>query len=261
MRTSPNSSPVHGSRQAAFTLIELLTIIVIIGILASLTVGVAGIASRRSKVSRTQAELARLDLAIREYKARFGFYPPDNVLNPAALTQEPVVNQLYYELSGAILTNLSYQALPDAPSESLSRASVIAGFGNGNLSGIYNSSASVANVKGFLSGARSPQVRVVSLSAYPPAPNFSYKALAVPVDWPLDHWKTQLPPGDPNYDARFFPPLRPYVSDPAFSREILRINPWRYNVTNPTNNPGEFDLWADIVVGNDFITIGNWKDE
>lgn len=259
MRTSPNSSPVHGSRQHAFTLIELLTIIVIIGILASLTVGVAGIASRRSKVSRTQAELARLDLAIRDYKARFGFYPPDNVINANNLTQDPVVNQLYYELSGAVYdpTNDVYVALGDAPAESISRATAVVGFGNGNLAGIYNSSASAANLKNFLSGGRAPQVRPVSLSTYPPIPGFTYKAMVVPVPWPLDHWKTQLAPGDPDYDGRLFPPLRSYTND----RETLRVNPWRYNVTNPTNNPGEFDLWADIVVGNDFITIGNWKDE
>ncbi len=257
---------LQNRRRRAFTLVELLTIIVIIGILASLTVGVAGIASRRSKVSRTQAELARLDLAIREYKARYGFYPPDNVISPDNLTQEPVVNQLYYELSGAVLTNLSYIALSDAPNEALSRAIYVACFGNGNLAGVYNSSASSANVKNFLGGGRAPQVKTVSLTAYPPAPGFTYKALAVPVDWPQDHWKVSYPPGHPLYDpqvydARFLPPLRSYVSDPAASRETLRINPWRYNVTNPTNNPGEFDLWADIVVGNDFITIGNWKDE
>jgi prepilin-type N-terminal cleavage/methylation domain-containing protein len=244
--------------RAAFTLIELLTVIVIIGILASLTVGVAGIASRRSKVSRTQAELARLDLAIREYKARFGFYPPDNVINPSALTQDPVVNQLYYELSGAVISGGQYQALPDAPNEVISRAGYVAGFGSGNLSGIYNSSGSAANVKSFLTGGRAAQVRYVALTSYPPVGGaFGYKALVVPVEWPLGHWKTQLPPGDPNYDARLFPPLSGYTADPA----TLRVNPWRYNVTNPTNNPGEFDLWADIVVGNDFITIGNWKDE
>ncbi len=257
LKTSPALRVAR--RQSAFTLVELLTVIVIIGILAGLTVGVAGIASRRSKVTRTQAELARLDLAIRDYKARFGFYPPDNVINPNNLTQDPVVNQLYYELSGAVLLpSLQYQALPDAPNEAISRAGYIAGFGNGNLSGVYNSSGSAANVKGFLTGGRSTQTKYVGLTTYPPtAGGFGYKALVVPVDWPLDHWKTQLPNTDPNYDARLFPPLSPYTADPA----TLRINPWHYNSTNPTNNPGEFDLWADIVVGNDFITIGNWKDE
>jgi len=258
MRTT-TSITIHSQRRRAFTLIELLTVVVIIGILASLTVGVAGIASRRSKISRAQAELARLDLAIREYKARFGYYPPDNVIDANNLTQDPVVNQLYYELFGSTydIANNVYVALGDAPSEAISRPVVVAGFGNGNLAGFYNSSASAANVKSFLTSGRTPQVHKLTLSGYTPLPGFTYQALVVPVPWPLDHWKTQAAVTDPNYDPRLFPPLRAYTND----RETLRVNPWRYNVTNPTNNPGEFDLWADIVIGNDFITIGNWKDE
>lgn len=264
MRTVRTIQVVRRPERRAFTLIELLTVLVIIGILAGLTVSVAGIASRRSKVTRTQAELARLDLAIRDYKARFGFYPPDNVINPAALTQDPVVNQLYYELSGARFDPDSnvYIPLGEAFNEGISRPGYVTGFGNGNFPGIYNSSASDANVKNFLSGGRAVQSRLVQLTAYPPTGgNFNYKALTVPVAWPVNHWKTQLAPGDPNYDARFFPPLFTYVANPAGSRDLLAINPWRYNATNPTNNPGEFDLWADIVVGNEFITIGNWKEE
>jgi prepilin-type N-terminal cleavage/methylation domain-containing protein len=264
MRTLKTMPVVRRPGRRAFTLIELLTVLVIIGILAGLTVSVAGIASRRSKVTRTQAELSRLDLAIRDYKARFGFYPPDNVINAINLTQNPVVNQLYYELSGARFdpTNNVYIALGDAFNEGMSRPAYVTGFGNGNFPGIYNSAISEANVKNFLSGGREVQSRLVQLTAYPPTGgSFNYQALTVPVAWPVNHWKTQLAPGDPNYDARFFPPLFPYVANPAASRDVLAINPWRYNVTNPTNNPGEFDLWADIVVGNEFITIGNWKEE
>jgi prepilin-type N-terminal cleavage/methylation domain-containing protein len=264
MRTLKNMPLVRRPDRRAFTLIELLTVLVIIGILAGLTVSVAGIASRRSKVTRTQAELSRLDLAIRDYKARFGFYPPDNVINAINLTQNPVVNQLYYELSGARFdpTNNVYIPLGDAFNEGMSRPAYVTGFGNGNFPGIYNSAISEANVKNFLSGGREVHSRLVQLTAYPPTGgSFNYQALTVPVAWPVNHWKTQLAPGDPNYDARFFPPLFPYVANPAASRDVLAINPWRYNVTNPTNNPGEFDLWADIVVGNEFITIGNWKEE
>jgi hypothetical protein len=39
------------------------------------------------------------------------------------------------------------------------------------------------------------------------------------------------------------------------------LNPWRYVSTNPTNNPGSFDLWAEIPVGRDRVKIiGNWKE-
>lgn len=242
-----NSHPGTARPQfRAFTLIELLTVIAIITVLATLTVGVSAMVARKSKVARTRAELARLDLAIRDYKARFGFYPPDNVIKPEDLTQNPVVNQLYYELSGAVFNpgNEMYQANGASLDETIQRTDYRVAFGSGNLAGIYNSSVSAANTRNFLKGARANQTRRITLNNYPPFAAFTYTALVVPVDWPVRN---------PKYE----PPLKPYSTDLL----VQAINPWHYNSTNPTNNPGEFDLWADIVVGNDFITIGNWKEE
>jgi prepilin-type N-terminal cleavage/methylation domain-containing protein len=36
--------------------------------------------------------------------------------------------------------------------------------------------------------------------------------------------------------------------------------PWQYNITNPTNNPGGFDLWVEIVVGPKKFVVGNWSE-
>ena len=38
------------------------------------------------------------------------------------------------------------------------------------------------------------------------------------------------------------------------------VNPWRYVSKNPTNNTETYDLWAEVLVGNKKIVIGNWKD-
>ncbi|SRR6266498_4194739 len=38
------------------------------------------------------------------------------------------------------------------------------------------------------------------------------------------------------------------------------FNPWRYTSSNPQHNPEGFDLWAEVVVGNKTIVIGNWKE-
>ena len=76
------------------------------------------------------------------------------------------------------------------------------------------------------------------------APRLS--ALVAPVDWPVDY---RTDPADPFYEPRFAAPIP--GSD---------VNPWRYVSSNPTNNPGEFDLWAEIVIGDEVIIIGNWEE-
>ena len=34
---------------------------------------------------------------------------------------------------------------------------------------------------------------------------------------------------------------------------------WNYVKTNPTNNVGEYDLWAEIDIGGDKVIISNWE--
>ena len=34
---------------------------------------------------------------------------------------------------------------------------------------------------------------------------------------------------------------------------------WHYMKTNPTNNVGEYDLWAEIDIGGNKVVIGNWE--
>ena len=42
---------------------------------------------------------------------------------------------------------------------------------------------------------------------------------------------------------------------------VRTLNPWRYVSSNPTNNPGQFDLWVDIIVGKQTNRISNWSDQ
>ena len=84
----------------AFTLIELLVVIAIMGVLAALIFPVLGEVKKRQYINHAQAEMAQLETAIERYKAAYGFYPPGNQLNPA----NPLVNQLYYELTGTTNT-------------------------------------------------------------------------------------------------------------------------------------------------------------
>src|SRR5215510_4438553 len=85
--------------QLAFTLIELLVVIAIMAVLAALIIPITGAVTRHKLRARTRAELRSIETAIVDYKTKKGFYPPDNPNSAIFL------NQLYYELSGTVLSN------------------------------------------------------------------------------------------------------------------------------------------------------------
>ena len=39
------------------------------------------------------------------------------------------------------------------------------------------------------------------------------------------------------------------------------INPWRYNSSSPTNNPGSYDLWVDILLAGKTNRVSNWSEQ
>jgi prepilin-type N-terminal cleavage/methylation domain-containing protein len=87
-----------------FTLVELLVVIAIIGVLAALIIPTLSKITALRAVSKTRTELKEVESWIVEYKAKRGYYPPDNPANPN-------INQLYYELSGTIFANGAYRTL------------------------------------------------------------------------------------------------------------------------------------------------------
>lgn len=86
-------APIPSRR--AFTLIELLVVIGIIGILAGLiTYLLPGVKEKQIR-GRARAELGLLSAAIKNYKLKKGFYPPDNPAPNASAS-----TSLFYELTG-----------------------------------------------------------------------------------------------------------------------------------------------------------------
>lgn len=70
----------------------------------------------------------------------------------------------------------------------------------------------------------------------------------------------------------FYPTIRrsQYASEPGAPNVMFMVvpakgpggvdfNPWRYVVGNPTNNPGSYDLWAEVLHGGRTNVVGNWK--
>ena len=66
------------STTRAFTLIELLVVIAIIAILAGLLLNTAGYIQKKGAMSRAETEIAALTVALENYKADNGDYPPGN---------------------------------------------------------------------------------------------------------------------------------------------------------------------------------------
>jgi prepilin-type N-terminal cleavage/methylation domain-containing protein len=239
VESSPAAAPMFPRPQRptfnarlAFTLIELLTVIGIIAVLASLTFPILGSVKRHEYISKTQAELAQLETAIDSYKAAYGFYPPDN---PASSTS-PLVSQLYFELLGTRLTNNGTLYITLDGSVPITTNDVplafpgVGGFINCTKPGAGEDAPAAKN---FLPNLKPNQftttytnngVQVGLLLASVGGPDANYNPLG------------QLPP----------PPY---------------LNPWRYNSSSPTNNPGAYDLWVELKIGGKTNLICNWSKQ
>ncbi len=219
-RVSCHPSPVT-RHSAAFTLVELLAVIAIIGVLAAFTIPVLDAVKKRQVISHTQAELGQFQAAIDSYHAAYGFYPPDNHLNPP----NPAINQLYYELMGVTNSGGTFKTL-DGQATITSQDALntfgVPGFMNCSKPG---SGEDAAQAKSFLVGLRPNQLGTNGISSA------SIPFLCASVGGP----------------------------DSDYSPVSAGLNPWRYNSSNPTNNPGAYDLWVQLSINGTKYLICNWS--
>jgi prepilin-type N-terminal cleavage/methylation domain-containing protein len=209
--------------RSGFTLIELLLVIAIIGVLTALVVSGMSPANVKARIAMALAERGQMELAIQEYKDKLGFYPPDNPNNP-------VINPLWFELLGTTNNGNTYVTLDG--SGQISTSEMNTNFGR---QGFLNSGtkARATDESGapmsFLNSLQDRQVR--PFDAKQPL----VKILVCSEELPSASASAPIPG--------------------------TRINPWRYVSSHPTNNPGSYDLWVDVVVGGKTYRIGNWSRE
>ncbi len=205
----------------AFTLVEMLVVIAVIAALAAMIFPAANRIKIHTTKQKAQTELKLIASAITDYKHQYGHYPPDHSGNP-------ITNGLYFELLGTVLTNAFFETKNgDAR---IAEASVSSVFGQGGFvncsKGGGDDNAQVA--KKFLVELKPTQYGEIAAGS-------SIRVLACSVKW-MDNNSSPIP------------------TNPG-------LNPWRYVSSGATNNPNEFDLWVDIVVGGQTNRICNWNDK
>lgn len=221
--------PDSARGRRAFTLIELLIVIAIIAILAALIFPVTAAMNRKKMISRTKAELNLVKMAIDNYQTKLGFYPPDT-------TNSFPLNLLYFELMGTT-NNGSYFITLDGGARvhvpktgpELRQIFGIETFANTSARG---ASEEARTAQRFLGSDLKP-AQVATITNYP-----DVKLLVCSIPGP--------------YLIR-----TPQVS----ALNPINANPFRYNSSNPTNNPNSYDLWVDIVISGKTNRINNWSSE
>lgn len=251
--------PARPAGRWAFSLIELLVTIAIMGIIAGLLVGLAPAAMKRARESRLRAELRALEAAIENYKAKYGVFPPDGLVLSGTVPQRdsngnlvvrPELNPLFYELTGVVVNdalspNGYFVPLGDDDGGNpprLTSADLRPYFGR---DGFVN--ATTPERKRSLFRMEFKESASAEIFALPGNPDLHVLAVgwAGDASRPGQHSGIPWPKNNPK-----FPP--PIPTNP-------QLNPWRYVSSNPTNNPGKFDLWAEYIENNEKKIVGNWR--
>jgi len=211
----------HASRvtRHAFTLIELLVVISIMAILAAFTFPVLNGLNKTKNLKVATAELRQIETALDDYKNKYGVYPPGNALNP-------LLNQLYYELSGTAINGADFVTL-DGGSQ-IKVVDVQTAFGVGGFINCSKGSGEDAQVaKNFL-----PSLKPNRINQFVTNNGVQTTMLVTSVGGPDQNYQPLNAPG---------------------------LNPFRYAYPG-TNNPGSYDLWIDLKISGKTNRISNWRD-
>jgi prepilin-type N-terminal cleavage/methylation domain-containing protein len=217
----PGKNEFRVPSRHAFTLIELLVVIAIIGVLAAMVSSVISRASRKARIAVAVAERTEMATAIQEYHDKLGFYPPDN-------PDDTAMNPLWFELSGTTNDGTRYVTLDGSGQILLSDLN--AKFdrqGLANSGTKAHSTDEAAAPVSFLSALQAKQLRAPD----PGRPQI--KILSCSVEWPAGSSTAPFPG--------------------------TSVNPWHYNSSHPTNNPGSYDLWVDLLIGGKIYQVNNWS--
>jgi prepilin-type N-terminal cleavage/methylation domain-containing protein len=201
----------------------LIEMLVVIGIIGILAALILGISGiAASKMRRAKAEAER-DALVTAIQS----YKNKKGFYPPDNTNSTILSPLFYELTGTVSLNGAYKSL--VTGETFASVSIPSIFGVG---GFLNSSADSTEVQNFC-----PTIGKSSRTA-------SFKVPASGVTYTLFCISLKGPPQTNPIDGKVF-----------------ELNVWNYVSTNPTNNPGSYDLWMDVLYGGKTNRISNWSKD
>ena len=208
-------------------MIELLVVIAIIALLAAMIIPVGGAVNRHKLQAAAKTAKAQMEMLIETYHAKTGVYPP-------ADTNNPTLNPLFYELCGTTVDNANLFTSKDG-SAKIQDTDIpkvfgpsIAGFINSSKGPVGDEGRSAENLLKAGVKAGYQYSSVVATSGLP-----EVTIMGATIEGPLMY---------PSKDG------------------TKKVNPWRYNMGTPTNNPKTFDLWIDVSIGGKNYRISNWSD-
>jgi prepilin-type N-terminal cleavage/methylation domain-containing protein len=229
----PNGRP---ARRRGFTLIELLVVISIIGVIASFTLVALGGINKNKKISTARGELAQIETALENYKAKYGVYPPGNQSANSFYTGQGMdrsqFSQLYYELSGTTNTGSYFVTLDSSASIPNSTASAPPG----GVLDAYGVGGFVNCTKGSGEDIQAAKNFLLSLSTKQVYNGFTNNHTST----------TMLVTSVKGPDVTYMP------------LGVVDLNPIRY-VYPGTNNPSSYDLWVQLVISGKTNLVCNWS--
>ena len=94
------------SQYRGFTILEMLVVVSVIALLASILLPALGSALKKAKITKTQAIIDSITVALKQYRTDFSQYPPDNAIpNAAGVTDSECL--YYYSAATFIAGNNS----------------------------------------------------------------------------------------------------------------------------------------------------------
>jgi hypothetical protein len=168
-----------------------------------------------------------IEVALENFKAKYGAYPPGNQWPATANYNPALFSQLYYELSGTTTNGNGFVTLNSM--SQISAADAYTAYGVGGFQNCTKGSGEDAvDAKNFL-----PELRPKQFNTNITNNNVRTAMLITSVGGPDETYRP-LGGGDSG------------------------INPFRY-VCPGTNNPNSYDLWVQLVIGGKTNLICNWS--